>query len=78
MQELVLSMENISLELGNKHLFEFERLTVYQQDRIGIIGKNGEGKSSLLKLITGSYLLTEELFKRKLSFLIMLSCQKSS
>lgn len=52
MQKLVLLMENISLELGNKHLFDFERLTVYQQDRIGIIGKNGEGKSSLLKLIT--------------------------
>ena len=53
MQELVLSMEDISLELGNKELFQFKKLSVYQGERIGIIGKNGEGKSSLLKLIMG-------------------------
>lgn len=53
MQELVLSMQDISLELGNKLLFEFDLLSVYQGERIGIIGKNGEGKTSLLKLILG-------------------------
>lgn len=53
MQELVLSMEDINLELGNKELFQFKQLSVYQGERIGIIGKNGEGKSSLLKLIMG-------------------------
>ena len=68
MQELVLSMENISLELGNKHLFEFERLTVYQQDRIGIIGKNGEGKSSLLKLITEELSTERGIVQKEIDF----------
>ena len=34
-------------------LIENFSLTVYPQDRIGIIGKNGKGKTTLLKLLSG-------------------------
>lgn len=53
MENLTVDLQNIHLNFGNKELFTFDRLSIYENDRIGIIGENGQGKSSLLKLITG-------------------------
>ena len=36
-----------------KEVLSIEALSAYHGERIGIIGRNGEGKSTLLKLITG-------------------------
>ena len=68
MQELVLRVEDVSLEFGDKHLFDIERLTVYQHDRIGIIGDNGEGKSSLLKLILGETEISRGFVQKEIDF----------
>lgn len=53
MENLIVDLQNIHLNFGNKELFTFDRLSIYENDRIGIIGGNGHGKSSLLKLIAG-------------------------
>lgn len=53
LENLTVDLQNIHLNFGNKELFTFDRLSIYENDRIGIIGENGQGKSSLLKLITG-------------------------
>lgn len=49
----ILSIENISKSYGDKTLFENINLTIDNNDKIGLIGINGTGKSTLLKIIMG-------------------------
>ncbi len=47
----ILSVEHISKGYGDKQLFNDLSFTISQQQRIGLIGVNGTGKSSLLKIL---------------------------
>ncbi len=49
----MLSVTNLSLQYGNKHLFRDLSVQVHPEDRIGLVGVNGTGKSTLLKIICG-------------------------
>lgn len=49
----LLSVENISKSYGEKLLFENVTFGVEDGDKIGIIGVNGTGKSTFLKVIAG-------------------------
>lgn len=53
MENLILKLTNIEKSFGAKEVFQIPELTVYEGDRIGIIGGNGNGKSTLLKIIQG-------------------------
>lgn len=48
-----ISIEHISKTYGEKTLFSDISLTITEKERVGLIGVNGTGKSSLLKLIAG-------------------------
>lgn len=48
-----LQVENLTKSYGDRLLFEDITFGVYEGDKIGIIAKNGTGKSTLLKLIAG-------------------------
>jgi ATP-binding cassette subfamily F protein 3 len=50
-----LSLNNISLILGSRTLFSGLNFEIAEGQRIGLIGPNGTGKSSLFKLITGEF-----------------------
>ncbi len=49
----MLNLSNISLHLGARVLFENISLTIFDQQKVGLIGANGTGKSSLFKCNTG-------------------------
>jgi ATP-binding cassette subfamily F protein uup len=49
----VLSVENLSKSYGEKALFDKLSFAISEKQRIGLIGVNGTGKSSLLKIIAG-------------------------
>lgn len=50
----LLSVENISKSYSEKILLDDVSLGISEGDRVGIIGINGTGKSTLLKIITGN------------------------
>jgi ATP-binding cassette subfamily F protein 3 len=50
----MLNISNLSLQYGSKHIFRDVSSQVHPDDRIGLAGVNGTGKSTLMKLISGS------------------------
>ena len=51
----MINISNISLSFGARTLLNDISFTIAPGDRIGLIGRNGAGKSSLLKIISGEY-----------------------
>ena len=49
----MLDLTNISLQFGGKYLFKDVNLKINSGDKISLVGANGTGKSSLLKIING-------------------------
>lgn len=50
---MMLTIENLNKSYGDKILFQSINCTISRQDRIGLIGVNGTGKSTFLKTIAG-------------------------
>ena len=49
----MISIENLSVEFGVKSLFTDVSYVINRHDRIALVGKNGAGKSTMLKIIAG-------------------------
>ena len=49
----LLSLRNVSLTLGGPRLLDQVELQIEQGERLCLLGRNGEGKSTLLRLIRG-------------------------
>lgn len=52
---IAIQFSNVSLVLGARAIFRNLSWEIQDNQKIGLIGLNGAGKSSLLKLITGEY-----------------------
>lgn len=48
----MLSFNSLDLVLGGKELFDNISFTIHQNQKIGLVGVNGSGKTSLFKIIT--------------------------
>ncbi|WP_461199129.1 ribosomal protection-like ABC-F family protein [Enterococcus sp. N249-2] len=68
MENLSIKLTNIQQSFGAKELFSIKELTAYQGDRIGIIGSNGQGKSTLLKIIKGDLIPDVGKVQREVEF----------
>src|SRR5688500_1863780 len=51
----MISITNLSYYIGGRALYENANMFIKPKDKIGLIGLNGRGKSTLLKLISGEY-----------------------
>lgn len=51
----MVSITNISYYIGGRPLYENASMFIKPKDKIGLIGLNGRGKSTLLKIIAGEY-----------------------
>ena len=49
----MLNIQNVSINFAGRYLFDSVSISVGDNDRIGLIGRNGTGKSTMLKLIYG-------------------------
>ncbi|MDD3007162.1 MAG: ABC-F family ATP-binding cassette domain-containing protein [Candidatus Pacebacteria bacterium] len=50
----ILNLKNIKKHIGLRELFSDVSFNVHERDKIAIVGQNGKGKTTLLKIIIGS------------------------
>lgn len=53
----MLSLNNISFEFGGRYLYKEATWQINPGEKIGLVGLNGTGKSTLLRIINGEYAL---------------------
>lgn len=51
----VLDIQNLTLSFGENTLFSNISFSINEKEKVGFVGVNGAGKTSLFKLITGEY-----------------------
>ena len=51
---LLLTVEKVGKSYGTRRLFENVTFGIEEGDKIGVIGVNGTGKSTLLKIMAGA------------------------
>ena len=49
----MISIQNLSVEFSSKSLFDDVNFVINKKDKIALVGKNGAGKSTMLKIIAG-------------------------
>lgn len=49
----MLSINDLNLQFGNKHIFRNVAVQIHSGDRVGLAGVNGSGKSTLLRIMCG-------------------------
>lgn len=54
----MISIQNLSVEFSAKSLFDNINYVINRRDKIALVGKNGAGKSTMLKIIAGLQLPT--------------------
>ncbi len=53
---VVLSAQNLNLSFGEENIFSSLSFDIKDDEKAGLVGVNGAGKTSLFKIITGEYL----------------------
>lgn len=51
----MLNIHNLSISFGGTYLFEEVTFRLGAGDRVGLVGKNGAGKSTMLKILAGDF-----------------------
>jgi len=54
--ELLVKANDIRVEYSGRDVLDIDNLELYSHDRIGLIGGNGTGKSTLLKILAGEFI----------------------
>ena len=47
----MITISNLSIQYSGKFLFNDISFTITEKDRLGLVGKNGAGKSTMLKIL---------------------------
>ncbi len=64
MAKCILEAKDLRLYIGDRQLLDIDRLTIYDGERIGLIGENGAGKTTLMRILAGETEPDEGFVKR--------------
>ena len=53
---MLLGLQNVTFEFGARTIVEDATWHIQPGDRVGLVGYNGTGKSTILKVLVGEYL----------------------
>ena len=56
---MLVSLQNVSFFFGARPIIEAASWQIERGERIGLVGHNGAGKSTVLRMITGAYTIDE-------------------
>lgn len=60
----MLTLNELSFDFGGRYLYKDVNWQIKPGERIGLVGQNGTGKSTLLRIITGEYQPTEGILSK--------------
>jgi len=63
-QKMLFETYNIKKSLGDKLLIKDFTTTILRKDRVAVVGKNGSGKSTFLKILLGEMSVDDGIFKK--------------
>ena len=49
----MLQVQSLTVEIGGRNVVEAASFTVMARDKVGLVGRNGAGKTSLFKVLGG-------------------------
>lgn len=64
-RRLLIKADNITHSYGDQTVLDFDRFYLYEGEKVGLVGMNGTGKSTLLKILSGQLEPTEGSVLRK-------------
>ena len=59
MSKVIFSADGLSFSIGTQQLLDDTGMTAHEGERIALVGRNGAGKSTFLRIITGEELITD-------------------
>ena len=77
MSKCILEINGVQVSFGDRLVLDLDHLSVYDGERIGLIGENGAGKTTLLRVLSGE-LTPEAGLVRRLSPVAMIRQQGDS
>ena len=57
--QIIFSISELNLNFGEQVLFNNAEMSVHKGEKISLVGKNGVGKSTFLKIISGDIVLDD-------------------
>ncbi|MFM2073531.1 MAG: hypothetical protein RLZZ623_3795, partial [Actinomycetota bacterium] len=64
----MLQVQDVSVEVGGRFVVDHATFTVMPRDKVGLVGRNGAGKTSLFKVLGGAVDPTQGKINRKGGF----------
>ena len=59
MSKVIFSADGLSFSIGTQQLLDDTGMTVHEGERIALVGRNGAGKSTFLRIITGEEIISD-------------------
>ena len=54
-EKVLLTASELTINIGTQTLLDQASLTIHEGERIGLVGRNGCGKSTFMKILTGVF-----------------------